>query len=84
MKDQLISLEVAKLAKDKGFNETCYSYYENERLHSGPFGSMVTSTLYGKRADIHTVSNSKYELPYFKEKKKCILRHQHNHYFKSG
>ncbi len=33
MKDELISYEVAKLAKEKGFNELCgYCYIEGERL----------------------------------------------------
>lgn len=31
MKEQLISLETAKLAKEKGFNEPCYAYYSESR-----------------------------------------------------
>lgn len=31
-----VSLEVAKLAKEKGFNEWCCSYYHGEQKHLNP------------------------------------------------
>lgn len=31
MEEQLISFETAKLAKEKGFNEECYSYFTNTK-----------------------------------------------------
>lgn len=34
MKDELISLEVAKLAKEKGFDWRCLDYYEDGKLVS--------------------------------------------------
>jgi hypothetical protein len=32
MKEELISFETAKLAKEKGFQELCYYYYKNGKL----------------------------------------------------
>lgn len=35
MQEQLISFETAKLAKDKGFNEPCFNFYEDDVLTDG-------------------------------------------------
>ena len=58
MKEQLITFETAKLAKEKGFDENCYSYYKNEELKLGPFCKTITSNLYGKRTEIFKYTNS--------------------------
>ena len=43
MQEQLISLETAKLAKEKGFNEPCFNYYFEdgefrENIYTGTTG----------------------------------------------
>jgi len=58
MKDELISFETAKLAKEKGFDELCYSLYKNEKLYSGPFGTTIVNNLYGIRPSVSKFSNS--------------------------
>ena len=34
LQEELVTHEVAKLAKEKGFNEKCYHYYQNGTLES--------------------------------------------------
>ena len=58
MKETIVSFPVAKLAKEKGFDEICYSYYKNEELKLGPFCKTITSNLYGKRTEIFKYTNS--------------------------
>lgn len=43
MKDQLITFETAKLAKEKGFNEYCYNYWidENTQTNEHYIGKLV-------------------------------------------
>ena len=32
--EEIVTFEVAKLAKEKGFNSKCYFYYQKEELHT--------------------------------------------------
>ena len=40
MKDELVSFETAKLAKEKGFNEPCNSFYD---LYNNPDNNLIIS-----------------------------------------
>lgn len=52
MKEQLISFETAKLAKEKGFKELCYYYYNNKKKMQEPYLENGSSTDTGFRVEL--------------------------------
>ena len=68
-----VSFELAKLLKEKGFDNVCYSYYENERLYKGPFGTTIINSEYGSKSSVKEILNSDFELKCYKIRKKEYL-----------
>ncbi len=52
MKEQLISFETAKLAKEKGFNWECFYYYDNNKELVEPYEENGSSTDVEFRVDL--------------------------------
>lgn len=51
MKEQLVSFKVARLAKEKGFNEKCFNYY----FEDGTFQENIIKDTYGYYGEEYTV-----------------------------
>jgi hypothetical protein len=56
MKEQLITFETAKLAKEKGFDLPCHSYY----FEDGEFKEFKINGTYGYYGDEYTVSRNEF------------------------
>jgi hypothetical protein len=67
---KVVDFSTAKLLKEKGFDNVCYSYYENERLYKGPFGTTIINSEYGSRPSVKEILNSDFELKCYKIRKK--------------
>jgi hypothetical protein len=67
---KVLDFSKAKLLKEKGFDNVCYSYYENERLYKGPFGTTIINSEYGSRPSVKEILNSDFELKCYKIRKK--------------
>lgn len=52
MKEQLVSFETAKLAKEKGFKELCFYYYDNKGKLEEPYLENGSSTDVEFRVDL--------------------------------
>ena len=69
MEDEIVSFETAMLLKDKGFNEPCSYYYEDDDLYKNMINGMsadqMTALEGSELAFLKTVLAFLYELKYF-------------------
>lgn len=73
MKEQLISLETAKLAKEKGFNEPCYAYYSESRDLMDHISAFPGYYNVGEQVDILAAPTQSLLAKWLREKHLCYV-----------